>query len=311
MQARLDPLKPESGWQSLQKLAEGPTPPASWALCGDDPLLSQEAADRLRQILASVGFGERTTETADRSFDWKAWRGQTATASLFSQRRMIELRLPTGKPGLEGAKALAQWAAAPAPDTVLILHLPRLDKALATSSWMSKVSSHGVVIQIEGVAPSQMRTWLEHRLSRFALTANPDAIALMASKFEGNLAAAHQEIVKLGFMPRDQAHAPLSLAELEALLSDQARFSPFQVGDLICGNNPSRAIRVLRGLQEEGEPLPLILWSAAQSCRRLPVRRAGMALRELSRIDTMVKGLSREDPWLALERLALRLGRNP
>jgi DNA polymerase III subunit delta len=311
MQVRLDPVKPDAAWQSLERLAAESLPPSTWAVCGDDPLLCQEALDRLRRILLAQGYSERTTETPDRSFDWRGWLGQMASASLFAQRRIIELRLPTGKPGLEGAKALAQWAANPAPDTALVLLLPRLDKALAAASWMTKLTAHGVALQVETIIAGQMRTWLESRLAQHQLKAEPQALAFMATRFEGNLAAAHQEIVKLGFLPRQTPHAPISLSELEDLLTDQARFSPFQVGDLLCGNNPSRAIRVLRGLKEEGEPLPLILWSAAQSCRRLPVRLAGVALRELSRIDTMVKGLSREDPWLALERLALRLGRSP
>jgi DNA polymerase-3 subunit delta len=310
MQLRLDPVKQDPAWQSLERLLRQSNPPGTWVVSGDDPLLCQEAADRLRQLLLAQGFGERTTDTPDRSFDWKGWLGQMATGSLFSQRRIIELRLPTGKPGIEGAKALAQWAADPSPDTALLLHLPRLDKALAASSWMTKVSAQGVVLQVDSVNAGQMRPWLEDRLARHSLRADPQALSFMATRFEGNLAAAHQEILKLGFLPRAQPDAPLALAELEELMSDQARFSPFQVGDLLCGDNPGRAIRVLRGLKEEGEPLPLILWSAAQSCRRLPVRRAGLALRELSRIDTMVKGLSREDPWLALERLALRLGRS-
>ena len=309
MQLRLDPVKPDSTWQSLERLIRQSKPPGTLVVSGDDPLLCQEAADRLRQVLLGQGFGERTTETPDRSFDWKGWLGQMATASLFSQRRIIELRLPTGKPGLDGAKALAQWAMNPSPDTALVLHLPRLDKALAASSWMTKVSAHGVILQVDSVNTGQMRPWLEDRLARYSLKADPQALSFMATRFEGNLAAAHQEILKLGFLPRAQPDAPLALSELEDLMSDQARFSPFQVGELLCGENPGRAIRVLRGLKEEGEPLPLILWSAAQSCRRLPLRRAGLALRELSRIDTMVKGLNREDPWLALERLALRLSR--
>lgn len=309
MQVRLDPIKAGSAWQSLERLAAQPDRPSTWAVCGDDPLLCQEAADRLRGVLLTQGYSERTTETPDRSFDWRGWLGEMASASLFAQRRIVALRLPTGKPGLEGAKALAQWASNPTPDTALMLLLPRLDKALSATTWMSKVAAHGLVLQVESINTGQMRTWLESRLAQHRLKAEPQALAFMATRFEGNLAAAHQEIVKLGFLPRERPDAPLCLSELEDLLTDQARFSPFQVGDLLCASNPSRTIRVLRGLKEEGEPLPLILWSAAQSCRRLPVRLAGMALRELSRIDTMVKGLSREDPWLALERLAIRLSR--
>ncbi|MFZ9314528.1 MAG: DNA polymerase III subunit delta [Burkholderiaceae bacterium] len=308
MQLRLDPLKPGPTLQALERLTKGPKPPGSWAVCGDDPLLTQEATDAIRRLLSAEGFGERISATPDRSFDWKSWIAEAAAPSLFSQRRLLEVRLPTGKPGLEGAKRLGEWAERPAPETVLLLHLPRLDKALANSSWMTKIAGQGVVVMVDTVGPGQMSRWLEQRLADQGLRAGPGVLSFLAERFEGNLAAAHQDILKLGYLPRAQPEAPLDLSEVQALVTDQARFSPFQLGELLCADNPRRAIRVLRGLKEEGEPLPLILWSAAQACRRLSPNRAGEALRELSRIDTMVKGLSREDPWLALERLALHLG---
>jgi DNA polymerase-3 subunit delta len=307
MQLRLDPLKPEATHQALKRLVQVPAPPATWAICGDDPLLTQEASDSIRALLLAQGFGERVSASPDRSFDWKAWIAEASAPSLFAQRRLLELRLPTGKPGLEGAKRLGEWAEHPAPETILLVHLPRPDKALAGSAWMTKIAARGVTLLVDSVAPSQMSGWLEQRLAAQGLRPGVGVIAFLSERFEGNLAAAHQDILKLGYLPRAQPKAPLDIGEVQALVADQARFSPFQVGELLCARNPRRAIRVLRGLKEEGEPLPLILWSAAQACRRLAPNRAGEALRELSRIDTMVKGLSREDPWLALERLALRL----
>ena len=189
----------------------------------------------------------------------------------------------------------------------MILQLPRLDKALGSAAWMGKISAHGVVVVADNLPPAQFGRWIEARLSQSGLTASREAVQFMTRQFEGNLSAAHQEIFKMGFLPRPEPVSPISLQEVQTLLADQSRFTPFQFGDLLCAKNPARAIRVLRGLKEEGEPLPLILWSAAQACRRLPPDHAGFALRELSRVDTMVKGLNREDPWLALERLVLKL----
>lgn len=307
MQLRLDPLKPDTHRSALLAAAQRSPAPGTWAICGEDPLLSQEAADLLRALLREEGFSERVFDTPDRHFDWKGWLTQSASGSLFASRRLLELRLPTGKPGIEGAKVLGQWSENPAPDVALILQLPRLDKALGSTAWMGKISARGVIVVADNLPPTQFGRWIETRLSRSGLTATREAIGFMTRQFEGNLSAAHQEIFKMGFLPRPEAAPAISLEEVQALLADQSRFTPFQFGDLLCAKNPARAIRVLRGLKEEGEPLPLILWSAAQACRRLPPGHAGFALRELSRVDTMVKGLNREDPWLALERLVLRL----
>jgi DNA polymerase-3 subunit delta len=311
MQIRLDPKKPELLTSQLaSKFSSPDAVPGSWAISGDDPLLTTEAADLVRAFLRQQGFDERLSDTTDRSFDWRGWLADANAPSLFANRRIMELRLPTGKPGTEGNKALSAWAQSPAADTAVVLLLPRADRTMMATGWFGAFSHHGLVITVPELQVSDLPSWIAARLAKAGLVADPQAIAVLATKSEGNLAAAHQEILKLAYLPRKNPQAPISAAEMQEAVTDAARFSPFQLGDAFLAGDAKRSLRMLRGLREEGEALPLLIWSVANSVRRLPVERATDALRELGRIDTMAKGLLAEDPWMALERLALSLSRS-
>ncbi|MFZ9810146.1 MAG: DNA polymerase III subunit delta [Burkholderiaceae bacterium] len=310
LQTRFDPLRPEaypgliSGAASKLSKAEGAL---LWAVCGDDPYLQIEAADQVRHWLTRQGYAERISETPDRFFRWRDWFGQTQSGSLFASQRLFELRLPTGRPGLEGAKVLGQWIENPPEATALLLHLPRLDKKLAATQWLAKWMDQGVVVTVETPRPELMSSWIEKRLQAKGLKAGREALALMASQFEGNYSAAHQELEKLAASPRANPQAALTPEELAQAISNHARYNAFQFAQQISTATAARSIRVLRGLKEEGEPLPLIVWACAQACRRLPENQSGPALQRLSRIDTMTKGIAPGDPWSELERLVLTL----
>ena len=311
MQIRLDPKKPELLTSQLATQFSSPDAvPSSWAISGDDPLLTTEATDLVRGFLRQQGFDERLSETTDRSFDWRGWLAEANAPSLFASRRILELRLPTGKPGTEGNKALTAWAESPALDTAVVLLLPRADRTMMATGWFNAFSNKGLVISVPELQVSDLPSWIMARLTKAGLKADPQAISVLATKSEGNLAAAHQEILKLVHLPRKDPNAPITAAEMQEAVTDAARFSPFQLGDAFLAGDAKRSLRMLRGLREEGEALPLLIWSVANAVRRLPIERATEALRELGRIDTMAKGLLAEDPWMALERLALSLSRS-
>lgn len=310
MQIRFDPLRPEA-YPGLISAAAGKLASSKaallWAVSGDDPYLQIEAANQVRHWLQGQGYDERVSETPDRFFRWRDWFGQTQSGSLFSSQRLFELRLPTGRPGLEGAKVLAQWIASPPEATALLVHLPRLDKKLAATQWLTQWADEGVLVTVETPRPELMSSWIEKRLQAKGLKANREALALMASQFEGNYSAAHQELEKLAASPRANPDAALTPEELAQAISNHARYNAFQFAQQISTVGAARSLRVLRGLQEEGEPLPLIVWACAQACRRLPENKSGPALQRLSRIDTMTKGIAPGDPWSELERLVLTL----
>jgi DNA polymerase III subunit delta len=327
--------------EQLGKTLESAPMNTVWAISGDDPLLTGEAADYLRSHLRAKGITERQVELPDRSFDWSAWLAASGTGSLFSAHRLMDLRLPTGKPGTEGSKAIQAWCSAPPADVTLLVTLPRADRTLQNSSWFKALDSAGIILLIPELYRSEMPGWISQRLRARGLAATPDAIAWMCERFEGNLMAANQEILKLSLHHENRSE-PINSHEIKAMIADVARFSPFSLGEAMLSGEASRAIRILRGLKAEAEPLPLILWSITEdlrmlartlrlmeqgrsveqalrearvprhkerpialACRNANLAKAWRALRQAAEADTMTKGLKSEDPWIALERMAL------
>ncbi len=337
MQLRME-LRAADG---AQRLIASAKPTTIWVITGDEPLLVGEAADALRAHLKSNGITERQVEVPDRSFDWKNWLAASGTGSLFSDQRLMDLRLTTGKPGTEGSKAIQAWCASPPPDVTLLVRLPRADRTMQGSSWFSALDRAGVVIVIPELYRADLPAWISQRLRSHGLTATPDALSWIADRCEGNLIAAHQEILKLA-LHTQLKDAALTVDDIRAEIADVARFNPFSLGEAILSGDRARSIRILRGLKAEAEPLPLILWSVAEDLRmvartqtlvaagrtietalreaRIPrhrerlialtLRRANAAktwraLRQAAEVDTITKGLKADDPWVALERLAM------
>jgi DNA polymerase III subunit delta len=325
----------------LQKTIEAAKKKAVWAISGDDPLLVGEAADVLRRHFKAQGISERQVEVPDRSFDWKGWLAASGTGSLFAEQRLMDLRLPTGKPGTEGSKAIQAWCAQPPADVTLLVTLPRADRTLQNTSWFKALENAGVILIVPELYRSDMAGWISQRLRAKGLSATPDAIAWMCDQFEGNLIAANQEILKLALHHENRTDA-IDVHEIRSMVADVARFSPFSLGEAMLSGETSRALRILRGLRAEAEPLPLILWaltedlrmlaraqrlmengrnieqalrearvprhkerSIALACRKASSAHVWHALRQAAEVDTMTKGLKHDDPWVALERMAL------
>jgi DNA polymerase-3 subunit delta len=325
----------------LQKTLDSAKAKAIWAISGDDPLLVGETADHVRSHLKAQGIAERQVEVPDRSFDWKGWLAASGTGSLFAEQRLMDLRLPTGKPGTEGSKAIQAWCAHPPSDVTLLITLPRADRTLQNSSWFKALDETGVILIVPELYRSDMAGWISQRLRAKGLSATPDAIAWMCDQFEGNLIAANQEILKLA-MHYENRSEPIDANEIRSIVADVARFSPFSLGEAVLCGDAGRAIRILRGLKAEAEPLPLILWAVTEdlrmlartqrlmehgrsieqalreariprhkeraialACRKANASRAWRALRQAAEVDTIAKGLKPDDPWVALERMAL------
>ncbi|MBU3725354.1 MAG: DNA polymerase III subunit delta [Burkholderiaceae bacterium] len=340
MQIKLD-LRTPDGIKKIIDSASKSRTPQIWAISGDDPLLTGEAADSLRAHLKSKGVMERQVEVPDRSFDWKGWLSAAGTGSLFSDQRLMDLRLPTGKPGTEGSKSIQAWCANPPADVVLLVSLPRADKAMFGASWFNALDQSGIVVIVPELYRSDLPNWISQRLRAVGLSATPDAIGWLCDQCEGNLIAAHQEILKLA-LHHEQKENALDIDDVKHLIADVARFSPFSLGEAVLAGDASRAVRILRGLKAEAEPLPLVLWSItedlrmlaraqqlvangrssdmalreariprhrerliATSLRQTPAAKTWRALRQAAEVDTMIKGLKHDDPWVALEKMAI------
>ena len=312
-----------------------------WLVSGDEPLLTDEAAAQIRTAARAQGFVERQSWQAETHFNWREWLAGFDSLSLFSNQRLVELRLPTGKPGIEGGKTLEAWAANPPADTVLLITSPRLDKASLSTKWATAIERAGVLLQTAPPPIERLPDWISERLARHNLKADRETLAWLAARVEGNLLAAHQEIEKLSLL------APpgnINLETVRAAVTDVARYDVSDLSDAFLKGDAARFCRVIDGLRNEGEALVLILtilgneirtlyrihaglaqgqpmavllqasrvWDSKQALVERALKRAGpnkfaWAMRALSRLDRAAKGLLREDAWDELKQLGLVL----
>jgi len=348
MQLRLDQLATH-----LQK-AGGALKPI-YTLYGDEPLLVQEGGDAVRQAARAAGYTERQVHTvAGAYFDWSSLLGAASEMSLFGDKQFIEIRIPSGKPGKDGSQALQQYCeAARGNDGVITLvTLPRLDKTQQGSAWFTALDGIGATLRCDPIERQQLPLWIAQRLAAQGQQVEPGeagqrTLAFFADRVEGNLLAAHQEIVKLGLL-----HPPgtLTIEHIEEAVVDVARFNVFKLSEAVLSGQIERTLRMIDGLEAEGEAAVLVHWALAEDILALHRARAAldggkplpMVLREqrvwgprerlferilprtkapalarlvasASTVDGIVKGLSHpqwpEDPWEALRRLALQLAK--
>ena len=244
---------------------------------GDEPLLQQEALDTIRAAARSQGFTERSAHTVSGAhFDWSAVLAAGGSMSLFADKQIIEIRIPSGKPGKDGSVALQQLAeAARDNDAVLtIVLLPRLDKATKTGAWFAALDSFGITLEVQPVERSALPSWIAQRLAAVGLQVEPGeagqhSLQFFADRVEGNLLAAHQEIQKLALLFPAQGGGVLTFEQIESAVLNVARYDVFKLSEAVLGGNPARVQRMLDGLQAEGEAEVLVHYTLAEDIRAL------------------------------------------
>jgi DNA polymerase-3 subunit delta len=243
---------------------------------GDEPLLMMEAIDALRALARTGGFTEREVLVQDRYFDWADLINAGQTMSLFGDKRFVELRMPTAKPGRDGAESLKHFAeqinnTGNGVDTIICIILPRLDSKTKSSAWFSALDEAGMAIQIDSIDRLALPHWIGQRLKKQSQEVEAGengqrALQFMSDQVEGNLIAAHQEIQKLALLyPAGQ----LSEEQIRSAVLKVARYDIFELTESMLSGDAARLNRMLDGLQGEGEPLPLILWSVSDELRTL------------------------------------------
>lgn len=239
-----------------------------YVVSGDEPLLVGETADQVRAACRRNGSEERLVFHVDRAFDWGQLHDTSHSLSLFAQKRLVELRVPGGKPGDEGAKALIAWLDSPPPDTTLLISLPKLDGSTQRTKWAKALTEHANsrFIQIWPVDAQQLPGWMRERLAAVGITPSADALDLLSTRVEGNLLAAAQEIQKLK-LHCDAGH--LDLATVQQVVADSARFDVFSLVDAMLQGQAEQALRILHGLRGEGVEAPVVLWALAREIRSL------------------------------------------
>jgi len=231
-----------------------------YVIAGDEPLITGELADAVRAAARADGYDERESHVVANAnqFRWDDCFGGLDNLSLFASRRIFELRLPNGKPGREGGKAFTELAAQPPADTVFLIHLPRLDKRAKQAKWAAALERAGVWVDVYEPDPQELPGWLAARARAAGLTFEPDALAALAARTEGNLLAAQQELERLALLLPGQT---IREDQVTGSVADGARFDVFQLAEAALNQDAKRALRVLLGLRREGTADALVLWA--------------------------------------------------
>ena len=257
-----------------------------YLVSGDEPLLVQEACDAVRAAARARGFSERLVFEVDGAFGWNTLDQAASNLSLFAERRLIELRFPSAKPGDEGAAALAGYAARPPADTLLLLAMPRVDAQTQKLKWFKAVEAASGVLQLWPPDLAQLPGWVARRMTERGLKPGAGAAAVLAERSEGNLLAAAQEIEKILLL---RGPGPVEAEEVLQAVADSARFDVYDLVDGALAGDTARSVRVLRGLRGEGVEPPLIVWALTRAIRAhagFAARRArGEDLESLLRFD--------------------------
>ncbi len=322
-------------------LAKGLAP--LYVIHGGALLLAIEAADAIRTAARTAGYDERCVLVAEKGFNWAELHNSAQSLSLFSTCKIIDLRIPSGKPGVEGGQALQDYCQHLNADTITLISLPRLDSATQKSKWFVTLAEQGIVIAADEIALNALPAWIAGRLKWQDQSAAADTLKFLAEKVEGNLLAAHQEIQKLALL---FPAGLLSFEQVKDSVMDVARYDVFKLSEAMLAGDVARYAHILDGLRAEGTATVLVLWALAEDIRTLgKVLRAmqhggnlasalsaarvwgvrqklleravqrfssGMAeraLRQAAHLDKVVKGLRRGDVWDELLQLGIRCAR--
>ncbi|MCX7190529.1 MAG: hypothetical protein RLZZ541_213 [Pseudomonadota bacterium] len=314
-----------------------------YMLVGDEPLAQRESLDAIRAAARTQGFDERNSITVDRAFNWQQIQSYGQSISLFSSQRLLEINIPSGKPGVDGGKALQALASRAIPDTSVVIILPKLEREAKNSAWFTALEKQAVTIPIDEVNVAHLPKWIANRLALQAQHTSQHTLEFLAHQVEGNLLAANQEVQKLGLL---YPQGELSDATVRDAVLNVSRYDAFQLGEAVLAGDTARTARILQGLQDEGEnavavmsPLlwvlrPLVrikqaelrgdnVMNAMTNARiygdrqslvkralvRLSLRQLEAALQKLADIDKTAKGVMLGDAWLEISRLCFGLAR--
>lgn len=312
-----------------------------YTLFGNEPLLILEAADLIRIHARQQGYSERELFTVDQHFDWSALLNAGNNLSLFGNLRIMDIRIPSGKPGKEGSKTIEAYCNALPLDTLSLITLPRIDKQGQAAKWFKVLENTSVLIPVYAIEREQLPGWIRQRLSKQQQTADSDTLQFLSDKVEGNLLAAHQEIQKLALL---YPQGNLTFDQVKDVVLNVARYDIYQLSEAMITADNIRYIRILSGLQSEGTVPLLILTTLAEQMRQLIFIRKGLdngqppaqllqaariwgdkqkivmtaakrisfqsltqGLLRAAKIDRIIKGVAQGDVWDELSQLGIRL----
>jgi DNA polymerase III subunit delta len=252
-----------------------------YMVSGDEPLQQMESLDLIRSFLRDNDYSEREILDVDAQFDWQRLVDEAANMSLFATRRIVELRLPSAKPGRQGSQVLKEYLSRPPEDTVLIINAGKVDGNSKKSAWYKAVEKSGMIVQCWPVTADKLSPWLQQRFRARDMVADSEVLAYISQHVEGNLLAADQEIEKLYLL---LGPGKISYADVAEAVTSQSRYSVFELVDMLLLGNTERVIRIITGLKAEGVVPVVVNWALAKDIRLL-----AQASQDISSADFMLK----------------------
>jgi len=283
-------------------------PARAYLVSGDEALLVAEAADAIRARVRRAGFEEREVHFIERVADWEDVRASSNNLSLFGARKLIELRLPSGKPGVGGANAIVELMRDPSPDNVYLMLTGKLEREQSNSAWVKAIEAAGAWMPIWPVEVARLPQWVRTRAATLELELDDAAVQFIVERTEGNLLAAQQELEKLKLLAQGNK---IDIAAVRASLGDSARFDVFQLGEAALAGDVPRALRILAGLRSEGVEATLALWSLAREIHNTwgTTQNEGFSARSWQRPSPALESAKRRAGKLPYARLAARIAR--
>ncbi|HJS75771.1 MAG TPA: DNA polymerase III subunit delta [Burkholderiales bacterium] len=297
----------------------------AYAILGDEPLLLLEAADAVRAAARKQGYAEREIYEPGRSFDWSELAHAGASLSLFGSRKMVELRLASGKPAAQASDAIVAWCERPNPEALLLVTMPRPEGGgWWEAPWFLALNKAGIIVEVQSVSRAALPGWLEKRLARQKQSASREVLEYLAGRIEGNLLAAHQELQKLALLAPE---GELSLDTVRDAVADVARYDTYVAADALVSGDTARYLRVLEGLRGEGEAPTYLLFTLSSAlfalatgervtkamqavldkARHYPPAALQRAIRRAAAVDRAIKGVDAVEPWEEFAKLGLEL----
>ena len=309
-----------------------------YLISGDEPLQVEESSASIRRKARDLGFVERQVLHADRSFDWAQIAEQSSNLSLFGDKKIIELRLPTGKPGTAGGKALQEYCEHLPEDVLLLIQSGKIEKATLRSKWVQAITHAGVFMRIWPLTGEDLLRWVQGRLTKEQLASDRQSAEYIASRVEGNMLAAAQEIEKMALLALDNSNGQNS----EAWVSSQSKYNVFDLVDTILLGQRGKVIKVLSHLQRDSFAPNLVLWGLAELVRAVlftMTQKRGQSkgvqnvffyskrnqlgvhaskftqpqlytlMMKCGQVDQMIKGRATGDVWQSFADVALKLAR--
>jgi len=316
-----------------------------YLVTGDEPLLSEESCDAIRQTLHQQGFTEREVLHVDGNFSWEYLLECANALSLFAEKKIIELRFGKPKLNKKASEILQQYLANPAPDNILLMIADKAEGSAKNSAWFKAIDKSGVIVEIWPVEAPQLPNWIKQRAAQVQLNLNDEAVQLLCDRIEGNLLAAKQELSKLSLLFSDQL---VTAEDVVDAVSDNSRYDIYGLSDAALQGDPSRCHKILQVLRQDGTEAPVVLWAlskelrslaaiqhaqqtgqafdqvcqkeriwgkrkpiARQAAQRIPHPHLQKALQECAATDKMIKGMLPGDPWMSLSNIAMTLAGKP